>query len=300
MDLVDPYNRHFNMQDPPLNMEDDDENLLQGSRKRKRNQHKKVVCVPITGDPSKDKGQTPPNDFWAWRKYGQKPIKGSPYPRGYYRCSSSKGCSARKQVERSRKDPSMLIVTYTAEHNHAMGKLSASSKDVHDKERIKEDITQNDDDISNLLQENNYKGSLIHSKNEIDMMEKYSDNASHFSCIIDSPSSSEYNPFEEEEKQVVDACAWICMEEGGQYFQYVEDWKGGDAGKEDVCLATTSRSEGDDVFSELGMLPELASIFNKRDINDNIEERRGPDEIRSITLDHDLSIFGPLHSASLA
>lgn len=38
--------------------------------------------------------------------------------RGYYRCSSSKGCSARKQVERSRADPNMLVITYTSEHNH--------------------------------------------------------------------------------------------------------------------------------------------------------------------------------------
>ncbi|KAK4415897.1 WRKY transcription factor 22 [Sesamum alatum] len=53
-------------------------------------------------------------------KYGQKPIKGSPYPRGYYRCSTSKGCMARKQVERNRSDPGMFIVTYTAEHNHPM------------------------------------------------------------------------------------------------------------------------------------------------------------------------------------
>jgi WRKY transcription factor 22 len=58
-------------------------------------------------------------DVWAWRKYGQKPIKGSPYPRGYYRCSSSKGCPARKQVERSRSDPNTFILTYTGEHNHS-------------------------------------------------------------------------------------------------------------------------------------------------------------------------------------
>lgn len=38
--------------------------------------------------------------------------------RGYYRCSTSKGCPARKQVERSRVDPTMLVVTYSAEHNH--------------------------------------------------------------------------------------------------------------------------------------------------------------------------------------
>ncbi|KAK1325020.1 WRKY transcription factor 22 [Acorus calamus] len=80
--------------------------------KRKKNQQKKVVCqVPADGLSS---------DMWAWRKYGQKPIKGSPYPRGYYRCSSSKGCLARKQVERCRSDPSMFVITYTAEHNHPL------------------------------------------------------------------------------------------------------------------------------------------------------------------------------------
>ncbi|KAF7121143.1 hypothetical protein RHSIM_Rhsim13G0004700 [Rhododendron simsii] len=38
--------------------------------------------------------------------------------RGYYRCSTSKGCSAKKQVERCRTDASMLIITYTSTHNH--------------------------------------------------------------------------------------------------------------------------------------------------------------------------------------
>lgn len=40
------------------------------------------------------------------------------FGRGYYRCSSSKGCPARKQVERSRVDPTLLVVTYSCEHNH--------------------------------------------------------------------------------------------------------------------------------------------------------------------------------------
>ncbi|KAJ8484525.1 hypothetical protein OPV22_017010 [Ensete ventricosum] len=80
------------------------------SKRSRKNQQKKVVCqVPADGVSS---------DMWAWRKYGQKPIKGSPYPRGYYRCSSSKGCQARKQVERNREDPGILVITYTAEHNH--------------------------------------------------------------------------------------------------------------------------------------------------------------------------------------
>ncbi|TYH47582.1 hypothetical protein ES332_D10G007300v1 [Gossypium tomentosum] len=87
--------------------------------KRRKSQGKKVVCIPAPAAAnSRSSGEVVPSDLWAWRKYGQKPIKGSPYPRGYYRCSSSKGCSARKQVERSRTDPNMLVITYTSEHNH--------------------------------------------------------------------------------------------------------------------------------------------------------------------------------------
>ncbi|XP_073145709.1 WRKY transcription factor 22-like [Henckelia pumila] len=77
--------------------------------KRRKNNLKRVCHVPVENLSS---------DMWSWRKYGQKPIKGSPYPRGYYKCSTSKGCMARKQVERNRSDPGMFIVTYTAEHNH--------------------------------------------------------------------------------------------------------------------------------------------------------------------------------------
>ncbi|OEL32175.1 putative WRKY transcription factor 35 [Dichanthelium oligosanthes] len=86
----------------------------------RKNEVKKVVCIPALPPTSSRPGggEVIPSDLWAWRKYGQKPIKGSPYPRGYYRCSSSKGCMARKQVERSRSDPNMLVITYTAEHNH--------------------------------------------------------------------------------------------------------------------------------------------------------------------------------------
>ncbi|KAK7315147.1 hypothetical protein VNO77_33680 [Canavalia gladiata] len=80
------------------------------SRKRK-SQQKRMVCHVTADNLSAD--------LWAWRKYGQKPIKGSPYPRNYYRCSSCKGCAARKQVERSTTEPNMFIVTYTGDHKHA-------------------------------------------------------------------------------------------------------------------------------------------------------------------------------------
>ncbi|EPS74429.1 hypothetical protein M569_00329, partial [Genlisea aurea] len=59
-----------------------------------------------------------PADDYSWRKYGQKPIKGSPHPRGYYKCSSVRGCPARKHVERDADDPAMLLITYEGEHKH--------------------------------------------------------------------------------------------------------------------------------------------------------------------------------------
>ncbi|RLN12637.1 WRKY transcription factor 22-like [Panicum miliaceum] len=79
-------------------------------RKKKKSQVSKEVTRVPAGAPSPDP--------WAWRKYGQKPIKGSPYPRGYYRCSTDKDCKARKQVERCRADHTTLIVSYTGEHSH--------------------------------------------------------------------------------------------------------------------------------------------------------------------------------------
>ncbi|KAG8098574.1 hypothetical protein GUJ93_ZPchr0013g36167 [Zizania palustris] len=83
--------------------------------KKKKTREKKVVMVPAISDKAADI----PADNYSWRKYGQKPIKGSPHPRGYYRCSSKKDCPARKHVERCRGDPAMLVVTYEDEHNHA-------------------------------------------------------------------------------------------------------------------------------------------------------------------------------------
>nr|AZU90762.1 WRKY transcription factor 2 [Siraitia grosvenorii]QEE82238.1 WRKY transcription factor 2 [Siraitia grosvenorii] len=56
-------------------------------------------------------------DGYRWRKYGQKAVKNSPYPRSYYRCTSQK-CLVKKRVERSYQDPSVVITTYEGQHNH--------------------------------------------------------------------------------------------------------------------------------------------------------------------------------------
>jgi hypothetical protein len=83
--------------------------------KRRKNKVEKVIRVPAISSKMAD---IPPDEY-SWRKYGQKPIKGSPFPRGYYKCSTVRGCPARKHVERAPDDPTMLIVTYEGEHRHS-------------------------------------------------------------------------------------------------------------------------------------------------------------------------------------
>ncbi|GMI93535.1 WRKY DNA-binding protein 28 [Hibiscus trionum] len=58
-------------------------------------------------------------DGYRWRKYGQKAVKNSPYPRSYYRCTTQK-CTVKKRVERSYQDPSTVITTYEGQHNHPL------------------------------------------------------------------------------------------------------------------------------------------------------------------------------------
>ncbi|XP_021760340.1 probable WRKY transcription factor 41 [Chenopodium quinoa] len=62
-------------------------------------------------------------DEYSWRKYGQKEILGARFPRGYYRCTHrrTKGCAAKKQVQRSDEDPSIYQIMYRGEHTCAKG-----------------------------------------------------------------------------------------------------------------------------------------------------------------------------------
>ncbi|KAK7301057.1 hypothetical protein RJT34_11913 [Clitoria ternatea] len=57
-------------------------------------------------------------DNYAWRKYGQKEILNSEFPRSYFRCSYKydQDCGATKQVQRDEENPEMYRITYIGLH----------------------------------------------------------------------------------------------------------------------------------------------------------------------------------------
>ncbi|XP_074381235.1 WRKY transcription factor SUSIBA2-like [Apium graveolens] len=55
-------------------------------------------------------------DGYNWRKYGQKQVKGSEYPRSYYKCTQQ-NCQVKKKVERSL-DGQITEIIYKGAHNH--------------------------------------------------------------------------------------------------------------------------------------------------------------------------------------
>ncbi|KAG6513435.1 probable WRKY transcription factor 4 isoform X1 [Zingiber officinale] len=58
----------------------------------------------------------PSHDGYNWRKYGQKIVKGSEYPRSYYKCTHPK-CPVKKKLERS-VDGQVTEIIYKGRHNH--------------------------------------------------------------------------------------------------------------------------------------------------------------------------------------
>ncbi|KAI5077310.1 hypothetical protein GOP47_0007134 [Adiantum capillus-veneris] len=239
-------------QDSVLSAEDLDPDLqkaasqVQTSKRRKTHQQKRTVCIPVGDAKHNLKGETPPSDMWAWRKYGQKPIKGSPYPRGYYRCSSSKGCSARKQVERSCTDPTMLIVTYTSDHNHDWPVTKSSSLNAPF-------LTSSSPPLSK-----DKLGAEEHPAEEVATTTKSSCetaiNESLFSSIVNSVTSVD--------DQVVSSLD-VALQHDEESFSLKRDV--------DLCFLsrTSTAAEEDGVFDDLGELPELSSIFSKGYLEDH-------------------------------
>ncbi|CAN6857116.1 unnamed protein product [Brassica oleracea] len=58
----------------------------------------------------------PADDGYNWRKYGQKQVKGSDFPRSYYKCTNP-ACPVKKKIERS-VDGQVTKTIYKGQHNH--------------------------------------------------------------------------------------------------------------------------------------------------------------------------------------
>ncbi|KAL9271731.1 putative WRKY transcription factor 2 [Drosera capensis] len=65
------------------------------------------------------------DDGYNWRKYGQKQVKGSEYPRSYYKCTHL-NCPVKKKIERSQ-DGQITEIIYKGAHNHPKPQLNRRS-----------------------------------------------------------------------------------------------------------------------------------------------------------------------------
>ncbi|KAK7295416.1 hypothetical protein RJT34_18324 [Clitoria ternatea] len=72
----------------------------------------------------------PADDGYNWRKYGQKQVKGSEYPRSYYKCTHL-NCPVKKKVERA-PDGHITEIIYKGQHNHEKPQANRRGKDNSD------------------------------------------------------------------------------------------------------------------------------------------------------------------------
>ncbi|XP_073032985.1 WRKY transcription factor 55-like [Primulina eburnea] len=97
----------------PLDFSSASSSQTHGRRKNEVDKVVKKVAAPQMGN-----NETPPEDGFKWKKYGQKEILGHAYPRSYYICTQQKlrHCPAKKQVQRLDNEPFVFEVTYRNNH----------------------------------------------------------------------------------------------------------------------------------------------------------------------------------------
>jgi len=83
---------------------------LEQQQHRQLSELNQTTVVPPTGI------ERPSDDGYNWRKYGQKHVKGSEYPRSYYKCTHP-SCPTKKKIERSL-DGHVTEIVYKGVHNH--------------------------------------------------------------------------------------------------------------------------------------------------------------------------------------
>nr|DAD34963.1 TPA_asm: hypothetical protein HUJ06_005603 [Nelumbo nucifera] len=94
-------------QNMPLSTSDPKGNIVESSEISNSEQRLQPSSIAV------DK---PSDDGYNWRKYGQKKVKGSEFPRSYYKCTHH-NCSVKKKVECSL-DGQVTEIIYKGQHNH--------------------------------------------------------------------------------------------------------------------------------------------------------------------------------------
>ncbi|CAN8314437.1 unnamed protein product [Cochlearia groenlandica] len=103
------------LEKPKPKTEEDEENEQKGSKKKKKKKQKRENVGRVAFMTKSEVDHL--EDGYRWRKYGQKAVKNSPFPRSYYRCTTA-SCSVKKRVERSFIDPTTVVTTYEGQHSH--------------------------------------------------------------------------------------------------------------------------------------------------------------------------------------
>lgn len=99
----------------------------------------------------------PADDGYNWRKYGQKQVKGSEFPRSYYKCTNP-NCPVKKKVERSLEGHVTAII-YKGEHNHQR---------PHPNKRSKDTMTSNANSNIQGSVDSTYQGTTTNSMSKMD------------------------------------------------------------------------------------------------------------------------------------
>ncbi|CAL0300995.1 unnamed protein product [Lupinus luteus] len=143
--------------------------------KRRKNQAKKVVCIPAPAAAnSRQTGEVVPSDLWAWRKYGQKPIKehNHPWPTqrnalaGSSRSQPSKNTNHTSTSKNSEISHKGITATTTKpkeeqqESNNSEGNVSV--KEEIEMEDMEKQIEMDDGEFSDGL---SYKPSMMENSN---------------------------------------------------------------------------------------------------------------------------------------
>jgi len=127
-------------------------------------------------------GSIPHADGYKWRKYGQKTVKGTNYPRNYYKCTFPE-CGVKKYVERCEETGIERISYKGGAHSHDASKVTLLN--AADQESFKKSV------LSETLLETaktNYEEKIPQTKNSSQTLE-LSESGSHTQSI-DLPSTS--------------------------------------------------------------------------------------------------------------